>query len=364
MRSYVRMYVRRYMSSASACLGPTENRWGMTPRGPSTVMQRRMLQAWPPSDTAMRKALAIIEGKYAEEMIACRAVAPGLRVLYPMPEIVRTAATGEERARKAARTASSSSAVLSESGEVRASSDVGNTGDDTRKSILPEEVETSMCNIVPMPTLSSFGPDLWFKVTQQCLLHAHVLHASALGKVQALVSESTEPVVWQARAVKSISPKELILIPFSSVLLPHTEVKRPATLHPALRTTAEVTSGAEGCTDEVRFVLKSPLLGKVGEHAPAPFWYVLKVSSQESANMELVMCTVNMPTPTLALPCLSKSQSAQRTKKANLRVTFPVLVNTKQLERGHVLKVFYAESATSPEEARAGGNGERGQSDA
>ena len=342
-------------------MGPTENRWGMTRRGPSTVMQRRMLQSWPPSDVAQRKGLAIIESKYAEEMIACRAVAPGLKVLYPMPEIVRTAASGEERAPKAARTASSSSAVLSESGEVRASNDcVGRTGDATRKSMLPEEVEAAMCNIVSMPPLSSFGPDLRFKVTQQCVLHAHIVHASALTKVQALVSESTEPVVWQARAVKSISPKELILIPFSSVLLPHTEIKRPATLHPALRTTAEVTSTAEGCTDEFRFVLKSPLLSKVGEHAPAPFWYVLKVSSQASANMELVMCTATMPTPTLAIPCLSKNQQSKRAKNTNLKVTFPVLVNTTQLERGHVLKVFYAEQAQSPEEALAGGSGDGG----
>ena len=79
--------------------------------------------------------------------------------------------------------------------------------------------------------------------------------------------------------------------------------------------------------------------------------------------MELVMCTVNMPTPTLALPGLSKSQVAQRARKTNLKVTFPVLVNTTQLERGHVLKVFYAEQATSPEEALAGGSGERGASD-
>lgn len=127
------------------------------------------------------------------------------------------------------------------------------------------------------------------------------------------------------------------------------EIKRPATLHPALRAAAEVTSCAEGCTDESRFVLKTPLLGKIGEFAPSPFWLVLEVPEEAAANMELKMCSMSMPSPTMALADFTKAQLAKRNKGAMLKVTFPVLVNSRKLERGEVLTVYVAKPAAAAE---------------
>lgn len=112
-------------------------------------------------------------------------------------------------------------------------------------------------------------------------------------------------------------------------------------MHPALPISVDVTIEASGC-DGSHFALKSPLCGKIGEKAPAPYWTVLHIEEPEEANMEEQQATVSFPTPAVVLKSAKatpKASSGSKRKVPMLTVTMPVLVNKAKINTGEVLTI-------------------------
>lgn len=108
-------------------------------------------------------------------------------------------------------------------------------------------------------------------------------------------------------------------------------------MHLALPISVDVTIEASGC-DGSHFALKSPLCGKIGENAPAPYWTVLHIEEPEEANMEEQEATVSFPTPAVVLKS-AKASSGSKRKVPMLTVTMPVLVNKAKINTGEVLTI-------------------------
>lgn len=187
----------------------------------------RLLQSWPDNEYGALKALAKIEANYSTEMVAARAISAGIEVLYAMPEIVQTS-IAQERPRKAARTAASSSGdILSASGVAAGSKEEEAIAEDAREVVNPQDISSDMCVVMPSAPLAHHGEELWRRITMQCLLHAFVIQHASVDGVQIMVAQSTEPMVWQARATKTHAEGTLMLIPYAPTLLPPGEIKRP-----------------------------------------------------------------------------------------------------------------------------------------
>lgn len=187
----------------------------------------RQLQSWPDNEHSVCKGFAKIEAQYSTEMVAARAISPGIPVVYPMPETVQTA-IASERPRKAARTAASSSGdILSASGVAALSDEGAAFGEEAPPVVDPQDISSDMCVVIPSAPLAHHGDELWRRVTLQCLLHAFVIQHASVEGVQIQVAQTTEPMVWQARAAKTHAEGTLMLIPYSTTLLPQGEIKRP-----------------------------------------------------------------------------------------------------------------------------------------
>ena len=106
------------------------------------------------------------------------------------------------------------------------------------------------------------------------------------------------------------------------------------------------------------------LIDPKGSGFIAPFWCVQKASAEEEANMEIQFITTTVSTGlSLEVPATiadrvqwTKAKEAlQSDVSCSLR--FPVMFNTRQLQRGEVLKLWAPPVGT----ASAGNNGARGQ---
>eukprot|EP00974_Lingulodinium_polyedra_P047552 4563838-Lingulodinium_polyedra.AAC.1 len=63
--------------------------------------------------------------------------------------------------------------------------------------VAPHMVPIDACRSLPNPTWSAFSNDLWQRVVSFQLLHPYLTQQSMYEKVEVLVADSTEPIVWQ-----------------------------------------------------------------------------------------------------------------------------------------------------------------------
>jgi len=198
-------------------------------------------------------------------------------------------------------------------------------------------VPASKCTSLERGPWSAYGQELWRRVASQVLLHSHVMAQQSVDAVEVMASDSSCPVLWQARALKDVEVRSLVLVPYTKgSWIPFEDgekLKHPASLHPALPFTSVCEVGAEKLGDSMKLILRSPLVGgKIGSEAPAPFWCAL-AGDMQHANMKFEECSVTTATPTMKV----KGGAKLRQKSTSLVMTFKVLTNSKPLKRGECL---------------------------
>ena len=154
--------------------------------------------------------------------------------------------------------------------------------------------------------------------------------------------------------MKSVPPGALILVPWVKAdPVPcqdgEVTIKRTSFLHPSLPAHEVVQIAAQGCSDQQKFVLKSPLDGKVKSDAkaPAPFWCVLAVPEASEANMAYRECRFEVGAPAVSIQGKRKNETNEA-GKTKMVSTFRILMNVQKLEQGQVLTV-------GPDEKKEGG---------
>ena len=181
------------------------------------------------------------------------------------------------------------------------------------------------------------------------MLHTYLLEQQSTSAVEVMTIDASEPVLWQARALRQLPIEELTLIPFSpTALIPCKDgdkIKRPTTLHPSLPFHIVCETGAADLGDSAKFIIKTPIGGKLGNVAPPPFWCVLEAMDDADANMEYRGCTINNGIPSITID--RKGKKHKKPKLTPLTVTFKVLVNIKPLERGECLVVKKVQHAAA-----------------
>ena len=143
-------------------------------------------------------------------------------------------------------------------------------------------------------SFDALEPLFWSRVVNEHLLHAYIMHGDSVDMVRVVKAESSEPMVWQARANKTIEAGKLVLVPWvKTPLQPLEDGKIPfqrAGLHPALPGHAKIRICAGGTSDETTLVARSPLDGKVKaeDKAAAPFWCVLSAGEGDASAANMV----------------------------------------------------------------------------
>ena len=122
--------------------------------------------------------------------------------------------------------------------------------------------EGRMARLEP-PVWTTVVSHLWRRLAHQGLLHGHLKHKGSADNVEVQVLEASDPIVYQARAVKAFAPGQLVLVPFASAeptaFGDAAKWKRPRTLHPHLPFVVALEAGAHELGDQSCFMLKSPL---------------------------------------------------------------------------------------------------------
>lgn len=357
----------------------------------------RLLQGWPESEIRLQRELSSVESKYASDLLVARAFEKAPGILYAMPPMEQTieitptkrkepvdelkpllatpvhldsegsvAVTPQVEAemrgvmvgslvtfnhdgeRKQGRLANmladdpaNGQVVLDGAGEPLniPLSELTPVEAASCEATAAYEVPASKCKSLEYAAWSEYGPELWKRIASHVLLHSFVITQSSVNAVEVMASDSSCPVLWQARALKDIEARGIILVPYTKGnWIPFEDgekLKHPASLHPALPFVSVCEVGAEKCGDTTKLILRSPLIrDKIGSEAPAPFWCVL-AGKAEHANMKFEECTIAIATPSVKV----KGGSKMRQKSTSLAVKFQVLTNNKSVKRGECLVV-------------------------
>ena len=316
----------------------------------------RLAQTWPDTEFSVKKTLASIENKYAAEMADAGAIKQTLPRKYAMPVMIKTV---PPTAKVAAADAEKASIPSRLKVEVLGDDDLGMPDDgagSNSEATKAHDIGESQVAGVPREPWEQLAPELWRRMASETLLHVYAMTSDSVDKVQVVRAESAIPQVWQARALANIAPKKLILVPWvksapAEVDADEPAPKRPKDLHPALPDHEVMRVEAKGCTDAPRFLLRSPLGGKIGTCAPAPFWCVLSRPEPHLANMEYRDCTAEVVAPTCSLESLKKGEGL-KLPKVKVQLTIRALINNCNIQRGDVLTVHIPE-ATAPAQKKA-----------
>ena len=330
-----------------------------------------MLQHWPASELAAQAALAKIEARYAEELLAASAFTERPPALYAAPALAKTAGTAEAKATsKIAKPQGPKGAVevLTEDGvfdaAALASAASGPSGSASSAGpaaagaaaaaqLAYHLAEDGFARVEAVPW-GNYGKELWRRFAQQGLLQMHLKHKASASAVEVSVLEASEPIVFQARALQAMPQGSLVLIPYvSAELLDFAEgskLKRPRALHPHLPFSVPCQAGVPDMGDVARFLAKSPLASgpAIPASAPAPFWAVLEAQAEEDANMESTTFELATSLPTFVLNDGAKKRG-KKDHPAAMKVIVPAMANIKPLQRCEVL-VFRGSLALEEEE--------------
>ena len=133
---------------------------------------------------------------------------------------------------------------------------------------VPYHVPASMCESVEPPPWDNYGQELWLRIGSHVMLHTYLLEQQSTSAVEVMTIDASEPVLWQARALRQLPIEELTLIPFSpTALIPFKDgdkIKRPTTLHPSLPFHIVCETGAAHLGVSAKFIIKTPIGGKLG----------------------------------------------------------------------------------------------------
>ena len=229
------------------------------------------------------------------------------------------------------------------------------------KHLAPHAIPVSDVLGVDLEPWTNLGPLFWQRLVAEHLLHAHLMQAESVDKVQVLKAEATEPMVWQVRARVALAPGTLTLVPWAKaepVLCENGEadIKRSAALHPTLRGHELVTATAQGDGESYIYAMRSPLDGKVRADAKvaAPFWCVIAAREGEDvdANMAYRECTLEVGSPALTVAGGRKNET-NKSAKTKIFTKFRVLTNIRKIAAGEVLIVL--------PEAKAEGQNTKGE---
>ena len=326
----------------------------------------KTLLSAPASAHGLAVALASIEAKYADELMACNAMALRPNLLHPAPEAVRTAGGEEAQAKKAAKKAADPQGLVifeepgaaSAAAFASASSGLGpaagpsaapaasNAGPADSGLRLAYDLPVADFAQVPLAPTEPYPALLWRRLAQQGLLHTFLHHEVSAKGVEVVVLEAAAPVVYQARALKAFEQGALVLVPLASADLAVFEdgpkLKRPRTLHPHLPWVCPCVAGACALGDTAAFWAKSPLASaSVPASVASPFWAVLEAQEPEHANMEVCTLSLTSSGTTFELDAPSAKAAAKgRAKKPKptpLTFVVPAFVNTRSVARGEVL---------------------------
>ena len=302
----------------------------------------KLLQGWPSTVCAVKMALAGIEEKYAEELHACGAFSDKPRPLHVEPAMARTVGTPQAQAGPKKRPRPSSEPEILVDDAVAAPGTAADGSEGKPALVLAYDLPSEGMARLEPPAWETVVSVLWRRLAQQGLTHGHIKNKASADRVEVHVLEASDPIVYQARALKAFSPGQLVLVPFASAeptaLADAAKWKRPRTLHPHLPFMVALEAGAPDIGDKSRFMVKSPLASSSGvpASAPPPFWAVLQAQEEAHANMEVSTMKIVYSGVDIALAGAPK-QAKKASKPPSLQVDVPVLTNAKALQRGEVL---------------------------
>ena len=321
----------------------------------------QLLQKWPGTEVAVQQAWAKIEEKYAVELLECRGVAERPPKRYLAPQVVKTVGgeAGKKEAKKKPETPGST--IFAEEDPAEPSPGPASAADAASASassaasasapivaiakVLAYKVPAEGMRSVEQEAWEAYPRLLWRRLAQQGLVQILMKHKASATGVEVSVLEASEPLVYQARALKAFPAGNLVLAPFVSTELVDfsdgAKLKRPKTLHPHLPFAVECQAGAFELDDTASFFLKSPLASgaAIPQKLACPFWAVLQAQAASDANMKVVPLRTAWPSTTFALggPEAPTKGRGKRAKPTPLTVAVPALVNTKAVARGEVL---------------------------
>ena len=380
--SFLKEVLRHYKVDASAVMAKAL----LTCRAKLFYRLGKLItQGWPATNHAVQTALAKVEEKYALELIACSGISAGARpgLLYKPPAMVVTKGTAASAASAKVKDpkpaedafeifeevdpAAAPATPLGAAGAVPATPlEAGGAAPATplgaasaapatppqagpASALYAYELGAAAMSRLPHPDWTPMPGLVWQALAEQGLRQMHLRHKLVAKDVEVSVLEASAPLVYQARALRDFAEGTLILIPFTTELIPFAageRLKRPKSLHPHLPFAVSCKAGCLEIGDVSRFLLRSPLASASGlpTVAPAAFWAALATDRPEDANMKVVTYNMAVEETTFTLdgesadgPAAKRRRTKGTPKSPNVAALVPALVNKKVVKRGTVL---------------------------
>lgn len=336
-----------------------------------------LLQGWPAIHHAAQTALAKVEDKYAQELADSGAFPARVRphILYAAPELIMTVGTETTAAERTPKQAADEELVPFNEEDEPSPAEAAKGHGNAEANTAPQAPRKYAYQLPPSsakrlsPVCFGACPKaLWRLLAQQRLSQMFAKQKLCAQSVEVCVVEASEPIVFQARALKDFDLNQLVLVPYTEAELhpiaDGDKVKRPKSLHPHLPFLVTCTAGAFDLDDTTHFLIKSPLAScrTLPEQAPAPFWAALEAQASTHPNVRATTFRMTVGGATFAL---EQEPPAKRGRKSDtapsLSVAVPVLVNMKAIQHGSVL-VYTELLLLEGSESRSPGKGEPNKS--